>query len=207
MLGYNWPAFSRCDQGIRLMSENFYPFEYAFDKEAMLKEARSLMSGAYKFKFKTTTGTFIFAEGYYPLPKLATHSTPELEKAWKSFKKDIDYGDMNLVYFKIDEGELYDWHRDNVVDAHADRLIDGSMMKGNATKDTTHVFKEQMCAVNILLSGQSAPVEFKNEGPYLYENALLNTMELHRVQAEGERIMAKFVFRDKTFNEIKEYHG
>lgn len=189
------------------MSNCFLSLDHVFDKNAMLEEARGLMSGAYEFKFKTTTGTFIFAEGYYPLPKLATVSTPELEKAWQSFKKDKDYGDMNLVYFRIGKNELYDWHRDNVIDAHAPSLIDKSMLKGKPTDNQEKVFKQQMCAINILLSGQSAPVEFENEGPYNYENALLNTMELHRVQAEEERIMAKFVFRDKTFKEIKEIHG
>ena len=123
-----------------------------------------------------------------PLPELAKfkYSFLEAYPAIPSLRGLSHWGDYTTAYMWIDKD--YPWHTDNIVTI--------SKTSGKGVK----------CALNVLLGGLAAPVEFKINGQissHTYEAAVLNTSETHRVNPfDGERVMARISFKDKTFEEV-----
>jgi hypothetical protein len=112
------------------------------------------------------------------------YTLPELQKFRDNFLEDhpMDWGEIAVSYMYIDSE--YPWHVDDEV-----------TKRGNA--------KGTQCAINIILEGHNAAVEYEN-GKYIYEAAVLNTSELHRIIPVDERVMARISFKDKTFKEVVE---
>ena len=67
-----------------------------------------------------------------------------------------------------------------------------------------HVDPTTLCAVNIILSDDYAPAEFKGFGSIKYECALFNTSVNHAVPAyHKERLLLKFAYLNKSYDTIR----
>lgn len=124
------------------------------------------------------------------LPATPAYEPPELINLRDSFMEQypIDWGEVTPVYMWINT--VYPWHVDNKPNAQ------WSKHKGAG--------RLPHCAINIILEGGAAPVEFKGWMPQLYEAALLNTSVPHRVTPLEERVLGRLSFKDKTFEEVVE---
>ena len=125
-----------------------------------------------------------------PLPELANfkYSFLEAYPAIPSPRGLSHWGDITTAYMWIDKD--YPWHTDNVVTI------------------STQTGKGVKCALNVLLSGAGAAVEYKINGQistHTYDAAVLNTSEIHRVNpVDGVRVMARISFKEKTYAEVVE---
>ena len=166
-----------------------YPLRRRFwDAWKLRTESRNVKDKAYKipYTYKGKDYGVITALPY-------NEFTPELAKFRESFLEHypLDWGEYAVSYMWIDSD--YPWHVDNEV-----------------TK-SQHNRKGVKCAINIILEGHSTAVEYEGGRKYIYEAAVINTSELHRVIPADERVMARISFKDKTFNQvvegIKEWQG
>lgn len=67
-----------------------------------------------------------------------------------------------------------------------------------------HIDHNTKCGINIILSEQAGPVEFRDYGQYEYRVALLNTSKLHSVPSyPEERILLKMSIMDIDFDIAK----
>ena len=162
-----------------------------WDVDKLRAEARDIKAIAYKipYTYKGKPYGHIVA---YPYKHFQPELTPELTKFRSSFLESypIDWGDFTTAYMWIEAD--YPWHTDNKVTT------------------SQYTGKGVNCALNVLLGGESAAVEYR-VGTFVYDAAVLNTSEEHRVTPIGERVMARISFKDKTFKEviegIKEWQG
>ena len=159
-----------------------YPLRRRFwDAWNLRTEARKVKDNALKFPYTYKGEDFGVITA---VPLLPQSDLPELQKFRDNFLEDhpMDWGEIAVSYMYIDSE--YPWHVDDEV-----------TKRGNA--------KGTQCAINIILEGHNAAVEYEN-GKYIYEAAVLNTSELHRIIPVDERVMARISFKDKTFKEVVE---
>ena len=172
-----------------------YSLEHSFwDIEKLRAEANSVEDIAQEFPFTCPrTGIkgiiravpllpqsdITYVNGYYP---------DELDAFKHSFLETypMDWGDIAFSYMWIDG--LYPWHVDNEVTNRG--LLSGK--------------KGTQCAINVLLSGLDAPIEFEGYEEQIYKAAVVNTSHVHRVNPTTKRSMARISFKDKTFEEVVE---
>ena len=131
------------------------------------------------------------------LPATPAYEPPELINLRDSFIEvyPYDWGEITPVYMWINT--VYPWHVDNKPNAQ--------WAKHKGSGRLPH------CAINIILEGGAAPVEFEGYKETTYEAALLNTSVPHRVTPLTERVLGRLSFKDKTFEEVvkglKEWQG
>lgn len=159
------------------ITDNFW------NAQELKNEAEEVKENALVFPYKYSDDLGYWKEGHIkaaPLIKGADYM-PQLEEFLNSFIQtySADFGELVASYMWI--GFTYPWHND----------LDVMTSKG------TH------CALNVLLSGGSVPVEYES-GSYMYEAAVINTSILHRVIPDGERLMARLSFKEKTYKEVVE---
>ena len=174
-----------------------------WDVEKLRAESIAVKEIAYKipYTYKGKPYGHIVA---LPFKEYQPELTPELTKFRSSFLETypaipserglVGWGDITTAYMWIEAD--YPWHTDNAVTT------------------SQYTGKGVNCALNVLLDGAEAAVEYNINGQissHLYESAVLNTSELHRVNPVGQRVMARISFKDKTFKEviegIKEWQG
>lgn len=126
---------------------------------------------------------------------------------------DMDCFDTDIVEgFKVDE----DRHFDSFLCEIAQQFCDCYNIKDKFVTQYLVVEPNKIlpwhedgnpasCAVNCLLTGDNAPIEFK-DGEYTYDTALLNIRKEHRVSnGPNIRVMFRIVFygEESSYNEIE----
>ena len=105
--------------------------------------------------------------------------TPLLLETYNNFMKvyPYDWGTVIGSYMFIDANKGYPWH----IDRHV--AVD-------------------LCAINIIISGDENEVEFLGRGKFLYDAAVFNTSYIHRINPTTDRILLRLSFRDKEYSEV-----
>lgn len=128
------------------------------------------------------------------------------------FQEINDVGDV-IAGFKVDEEVHFDkrlneiaqefCNRYSITDKFVTQFISVEPNKILPWHEDGH---PSSCCVNVLLSGDNAPVEFE-DGEYTYNTALLNIRKKHRVvNGPNLRIMFRIVFWEEltTYESIEE---
>lgn len=122
--------------------------------------------------------------------------TPEGVPYWKVIRNEdmtSEFAKKVANYFKATYGIA------GRVDGRFYRLLANSTLPYHTDRSTE-------CSVNMILSGESAPVKFRQNGEeaeYNYELALLNTQVEHSVvNGDTDRILFKISIFDETFEDV-----
>ena len=113
----------------------------------------------------------------------------EYAPTWQFGRIDEPIGHMKDLYdyFK----ELFD-----------DRILINYLRQDANTEVPMHADSGTICAVNIIVSDNAAPITFENIGDVEYKCALINTQQRHMVKPFPEdRYLLKYSMKSKTYEE------
>ena len=105
-----------------------------------------------------------------------------------------DVGEVSASYLYVDNGDEYAWHVDNGETPHGGHF---NTVQRNKKKLT-------QCAINIILQGKENYVEFEGLPNQYYDGALFNTSHRHQSVPTSDKIIYKFSFKDKQYEEMKQ---
>ena len=120
--------------------------------------------------------------------------------------KDFDWFDVDVVDgFKVDESIHFDPRLNAIAQEFADTynikdkfITQFLVVEPNKTLPWHKDGEPASCCVNCLLTGGTAPIEFR-EKSYRYDTALLNIRNEHRVvNGTNMRVMFRIVFYEET---------
>lgn len=159
-----------------------------WNKEELLEEA--IREKVNKFEWKA------FEVGTSKArPIWNIEETPVGVKYFDEFKEMYgDVGEVSASYLYVDNGDEYAWHVDNGETPHGGHF---NTVQRNKKKLT-------QCAINIILQGKENYVEFEGLPNQYYDGALFNTSHRHQSVPTSDKIIYKFSFKDKQYEEMKQ---
>lgn len=171
------------------MELNLYKFNYEFDEDKLMEEAK---------------GT-----GYVPFTDVGNQTTKQF-KEWMSENphmrdKVIDfYRKMNSrTEVKESWNCPYAISIENYfAELTGFEVVSRFYLQKSGFKLPLHTDKGTECSINMLLGEGHDPIKFKGHAEY-YKTALLNVQELHGVDTTQDRYLFKVSFKNNTFEEVK----
>jgi len=135
-------------------------------------------------------------------------NTPVLAEFYDNFKEWFgETGWTHCMYFYLDGGADYEWHRDNILSDIKFNPKEILAKEGNSANHDLKTPAESSnfpvnCCINLVITEDGSECEFMDHGLYKYTAGILNTSHWHRVKPSTTRILARISFLEMIYEEV-----